>query len=130
MRGPQLQHLQWLNAHSVFMPTPPLPCQRGSRLRFTQSANIRRVFTGDALEATDSRDCADCAGDALYQTHENLEHLAMMEAVLGPIPEHMALASNSAARKFFVTRCALLSLALHAGRSVLPVMCMLMPRKQ
>jgi dual-specificity kinase len=25
-------------------------------------------------------------GDALFQTHENLEHLAMMEVVLGPIP--------------------------------------------
>jgi dual-specificity kinase len=25
-------------------------------------------------------------GDALFQTHENLEHLAMMEAVLGPMP--------------------------------------------
>lgn len=28
-------------------------------------------------------------GEALFQTHENLEHLAMMERVLGPIPEHM-----------------------------------------
>lgn len=28
-------------------------------------------------------------GDALFQTHENLEHLAMMERVLGPIPIHM-----------------------------------------
>ena len=26
-------------------------------------------------------------GDALFQTHENLEHLAMMEVVLGPIPK-------------------------------------------
>ncbi|KAF4394247.1 hypothetical protein F8388_005881 [Cannabis sativa] len=25
-------------------------------------------------------------GEALFQTHENLEHLAMMERVLGPIP--------------------------------------------
>jgi dual-specificity kinase len=25
----------------------------------------------------------------LFQTHENLEHLAMMERVLGPVPEHM-----------------------------------------
>ena len=46
------------------------------------------------------------AGDALFQTHENLEHMAMMEAVLGKFPEHMALAANSAARKYFVTRCA------------------------
>jgi serine/threonine protein kinase len=30
-----------------------------------------------------------CSGDALFQTHENLEHLAMMERVLGPIPQHM-----------------------------------------
>ncbi|KAG4395885.1 hypothetical protein GLYMA_19G059501v4 [Glycine max] len=30
-----------------------------------------------------------CLWEALFQTHENLEHLAMMERVLGPIPEHM-----------------------------------------
>lgn len=29
-------------------------------------------------------------GDALFQTHENLEHLAMMQAVLGPMPKEMA----------------------------------------
>ncbi|GFR49286.1 hypothetical protein Agub_g11295 [Astrephomene gubernaculifera] len=29
-------------------------------------------------------------GEALFQTHENLEHLAMMEAVLGPLPSHMS----------------------------------------
>ncbi|KAL5998608.1 Serine/threonine-protein kinase afc2 [Asimina triloba] len=28
-------------------------------------------------------------GEALFQTHENLEHLAMMEKVLGPLPEHI-----------------------------------------
>lgn len=28
-------------------------------------------------------------GEALFQTHENLEHLAMMERVLGPLPQHM-----------------------------------------
>lgn len=30
-----------------------------------------------------------CQGEALFQTHENLEHLAMMERVLGPVPDHM-----------------------------------------
>uniref|UniRef100_A0A804NSW9 dual-specificity kinase n=1 Tax=Zea mays TaxID=4577 RepID=A0A804NSW9_MAIZE len=30
-----------------------------------------------------------CTGEALFQTHENLEHLAMMERVLGPLPYHM-----------------------------------------
>ncbi|CAN6447473.1 unnamed protein product [Victoria cruziana] len=30
-----------------------------------------------------------CSGEALFQTHENLEHLAMMERVLGPIPQHI-----------------------------------------
>uniref|UniRef100_A0A2P2MPD7 Serine/threonine-protein kinase AFC2 isoform X2 n=1 Tax=Rhizophora mucronata TaxID=61149 RepID=A0A2P2MPD7_RHIMU len=30
-----------------------------------------------------------CTGEALFQTHENLEHLAMMEQVLGPLPQHM-----------------------------------------
>ncbi|EFP84611.2 CMGC/CLK protein kinase [Puccinia graminis f. sp. tritici CRL 75-36-700-3] len=29
-------------------------------------------------------------GEALFQTHENLEHLAMMEAVFGPMPESFA----------------------------------------
>ncbi|KAK0403813.1 hypothetical protein QR680_017134 [Steinernema hermaphroditum] len=28
-------------------------------------------------------------GEVLFQTHEDLEHLAMMEAVLGPMPTHM-----------------------------------------
>uniref|UniRef100_A0A7S3VIQ8 Protein kinase domain-containing protein n=2 Tax=Dunaliella tertiolecta TaxID=3047 RepID=A0A7S3VIQ8_DUNTE len=41
-------------------------------------------------------------GDALFQTHENLEHLAMMEQVLGPIPEAMVERSNKAASKCFV----------------------------
>jgi len=27
-----------------------------------------------------------CSGDTLFQTHENLEHLAMMERVLGALP--------------------------------------------
>ncbi|KAL5205352.1 hypothetical protein ABZP36_033561 [Zizania latifolia] len=30
-----------------------------------------------------------CSGETLFQTHENLEHLAMMERVLGPLPRHM-----------------------------------------
>ena len=29
-------------------------------------------------------------GMALFQTHDNLEHLAMMEAVMGKMPEHFA----------------------------------------
>ncbi len=28
-------------------------------------------------------------GDALFQTHENMEHLAMMDVVLGPMPQSM-----------------------------------------
>ncbi|KAI8908851.1 kinase-like domain-containing protein [Powellomyces hirtus] len=38
-------------------------------------------------------------GDALFQTHENIEHLAMMEAVLGPIPPH--LTTTTTAAKYF-----------------------------
>ncbi|XP_075495188.1 serine/threonine-protein kinase AFC3-like isoform X3 [Primulina tabacum] len=30
-----------------------------------------------------------CSGETLFQTHDNLEHLAMMERVLGTLPEHM-----------------------------------------
>lgn len=33
-------------------------------------------------------------GEALFQTHENLEHLAMMERVLGPLPQHMIMSSE------------------------------------
>jgi dual-specificity kinase len=29
-------------------------------------------------------------GDALFQTHDNLEHLAMMEVVMGRMPTRMA----------------------------------------
>ncbi|KAG8044889.1 hypothetical protein GUJ93_ZPchr0008g13420 [Zizania palustris] len=42
-----------------------------------------------------------CSGEALFQTHENLEHLAMMEKVLGPIPEHMIQKASSSAQKYF-----------------------------
>lgn len=28
-------------------------------------------------------------GEAVFQTHENLEHLAMMERVLGPLPDNL-----------------------------------------
>lgn len=42
-----------------------------------------------------------CSGEALFQTHENLEHLAMMERVLGPLPEHMVRRSNKGAEKYF-----------------------------
>jgi dual-specificity kinase len=41
---------------------------------------------------------------ATKQTHENLEHLAMMEAVLGPIPEHMARHANRGSAKYFTHR--------------------------
>ncbi|KAI8094744.1 kinase-like domain-containing protein [Thamnidium elegans] len=40
-------------------------------------------------------------GDALFQTHDNLEHLAMMAVVLGKIPAKLIKASNSEAQKFF-----------------------------
>ncbi|KAI3869335.1 hypothetical protein MKW92_051541 [Papaver armeniacum] len=30
-----------------------------------------------------------CSGETMFKTHENLEHLAMMERVLGSIPSHM-----------------------------------------
>ncbi|GAA5828448.1 hypothetical protein JCM11251_006254 [Rhodosporidiobolus azoricus] len=33
------------------------------------------------------------SGEALFQTHENLEHLAMMEKVFGPMPSEMAKAA-------------------------------------
>lgn len=42
------------------------------------------------------------SGETLFQTHENLEHLAMMEQVLGPIPESMAKKVNRQTEKYFV----------------------------
>ncbi|THF96719.1 hypothetical protein TEA_006110 [Camellia sinensis var. sinensis] len=42
-----------------------------------------------------------CSGDALFQTHENLEHLAMMERVLGPLPQHMIVRADNRAEKYF-----------------------------
>ncbi|GFQ07805.1 serine/threonine-protein kinase afc3, partial [Phtheirospermum japonicum] len=48
-----------------------------------------------------------CTGEALFQTHDNLEHLAMMERVLGPLPDHMARRANRGAEKYF--RCSRLN---------------------
>ncbi|KAG9453698.1 hypothetical protein H6P81_006602 [Aristolochia fimbriata] len=42
-----------------------------------------------------------CSGEALFQTHENLEHLAMMERVLGPLPKHMVHRADRRAEKYF-----------------------------
>ncbi|XP_020576875.1 serine/threonine-protein kinase AFC2-like isoform X3 [Phalaenopsis equestris] len=42
-----------------------------------------------------------CSGEALFQTHENLEHLAMMERVFGPIPRHMMKRADRHAEKYF-----------------------------
>ncbi|MQL87533.1 hypothetical protein Taro_020072 [Colocasia esculenta] len=42
-----------------------------------------------------------CTGEQLFQTHENLEHLAMMERVLGPLPDHMIQKASSSASKYF-----------------------------
>ncbi|KAK9277354.1 hypothetical protein L1049_006896 [Liquidambar formosana] len=41
-----------------------------------------------------------CSGEALFQTHENLEHLAMMERVLGPLPQHMLKNADRHAEKY------------------------------
>ncbi|EPS65327.1 hypothetical protein M569_09450, partial [Genlisea aurea] len=42
-----------------------------------------------------------CSGEALFQTHENLEHLAMMEKVLGPLPQDMILKADRRSEKYF-----------------------------
>lgn len=41
-----------------------------------------------------------CSGETLFQTHENLEHLAMMERVLGPLPRHMPERADQHAEKY------------------------------
>mmetsp|Transcript_12167 Transcript_12167/g.16891 ORF Transcript_12167/g.16891 Transcript_12167/m.16891 type:complete len:169 (+) Transcript_12167:632-1138(+) len=33
-------------------------------------------------------------GELLFKTHEDMEHLALMEKIVGPIPEHMCLAAE------------------------------------
>ena len=38
-------------------------------------------------------------GDALFQTHDNLEHLAMMEKILGKIPK--TLLRSEASKQYF-----------------------------
>jgi dual-specificity kinase len=40
-------------------------------------------------------------GDALFQTHENLEHLAMMEVLLGPIGRNVISRADRHAQKYF-----------------------------
>lgn len=42
-----------------------------------------------------------CSGEALFQTHENLEHLAMMDRVLGPLPQSMVTRADRRAEKYF-----------------------------
>ncbi|KAH9323496.1 hypothetical protein KI387_018135, partial [Taxus chinensis] len=42
-----------------------------------------------------------CTGETLFQTHENLEHLAMMERILGPLPRHMIKRADSRSAKYF-----------------------------
>lgn len=41
-------------------------------------------------------------GEALFQTHDNIEHLAMMESVLGPIPTHMIHSASKEAKNWFI----------------------------
>ncbi|XP_010552100.1 PREDICTED: serine/threonine-protein kinase AFC2 isoform X2 [Tarenaya hassleriana] len=41
-----------------------------------------------------------CTGEALFQTHENLEHLAMMERVLGTFPQHILKRADRHAEKY------------------------------
>lgn len=42
-----------------------------------------------------------CTGETLFQTHENLEHLAMMERVFGPLPQHMIKNVDRKSVKYF-----------------------------
>jgi len=40
-------------------------------------------------------------GTALFQTHDNLEHLAMMEAVMGPMPLSFARKAGKTKGEYF-----------------------------
>jgi dual-specificity kinase len=42
-----------------------------------------------------------CTGDALFQTHDNLEHLAMMEPICGKLSPRMIKAATKSQQKLF-----------------------------
>ncbi|GLJ32595.1 hypothetical protein SUGI_0655800 [Cryptomeria japonica] len=42
-----------------------------------------------------------CSGETLFQTHDNLEHLAMMERVLGPMAQHIIRRAEMRSAKYF-----------------------------
>ncbi|MCO5575848.1 hypothetical protein L7F22_029653 [Adiantum nelumboides] len=42
-----------------------------------------------------------CSGELLFDTHENIEHLAMMERILGSIPSRLSRNSTGEAEKYF-----------------------------
>lgn len=46
-------------------------------------------------------------GIALFQTHDNLEHLAMMEMVMGKMPERFAKLGARTKPEFFKEGCKL-----------------------
>lgn len=46
-------------------------------------------------------------GVALFQTHDNLEHLAMMEVVMGKMPDRFARAGARSKPEFFKEGCKL-----------------------
>lgn len=46
-------------------------------------------------------------GVALFQTHDNLEHLAMMELVMGKLPERFARQGARSKPEFFKEGCKL-----------------------
>ncbi|GJM99570.1 hypothetical protein PR202_ga16684 [Eleusine coracana subsp. coracana] len=52
------------------------------------------------LVSSDYVKLPDPKGETLFQTHENLEHLAMMERVLGPVPRHMLEKADHHAEKY------------------------------
>lgn len=56
-------------------------------------------------------------GQALFQTHENLEHLAMMSHVLGPIPDSMIRRTDGQGLKYFRVKGGRRALNWPAGAS-------------
>ncbi|CDH51957.1 cmgc clk protein kinase [Lichtheimia corymbifera JMRC:FSU:9682] len=55
-------------------------------------------------------------GEAVFQTHDNLEHLAMMERVLGKLPGRMARKASPDAAKYFENNRLRYNPAHHASR--------------
>ena len=55
-------------------------------------------------------------GELFFDTHENNEHLAMIEKYCGPIPKHMAEKSKAKLSRFLIVNSIEELIVEHTGR--------------